>query len=74
VLLHQLGEDLLLDPELLLQGSDLAVLDLRDDLAAFAGLLQGRGPVFEKLLLPTIEQVGLDPEWIAHIGNRFLLQ
>ena len=40
MLLHPFGPDPLLHPQLLLQGTDLAVLDVRDGRAAVAVVLE----------------------------------
>jgi hypothetical protein len=74
VLLHQLGQHLVLGAELGLQGSNLAVLGIRAGLAAPAGLLEGGGAVLEENLLPVVEEGRLDAVLIAQVGDRDLLQ
>jgi hypothetical protein len=49
VLLHQLGQDLVLALQLLLEGNDLAVLGVRAGLAARAGGIEGGGGVLEEV-------------------------
>jgi hypothetical protein len=74
VLLQQLGQNLVLDPELLLQSGDLAVLDGFNGLVTFAVAGEGSGPVLEEFPLPSVEQVRLDAELVASVGHRLLLQ
>jgi hypothetical protein len=72
VFLQELGKDLVLGPELLLQGGDLAVLDGFDGLVPFAVAAEGSGPVLEEFPLPAVEQVGLDAELVTEVGDRLL--
>ena len=74
MLLHQLGQHLVLLLELLFEGSDLAIFDFLAGLVAFAVLLEGSSPVLKELTLPAIEQVRRDVELVADVGNRLLLQ
>jgi hypothetical protein len=74
VLLHQLGEDLVLALELLLERGDGAVLDVLLGLAAFAGMLEGGGAVVEELLLPELEEVHGEVVLLAEVGGGLLLQ
>ncbi len=48
---------------------DLALLGILEGFG-FAIVLEGSVTVLEKLLLPAIEQVGSDVEFIAEIGDR----
>jgi hypothetical protein len=74
MLLQQLGQNLVLDPELVLQGSDLAVLDGFNGLVTFAVAGEGSGPVLEEFPLPAVEQVWLDAELVTQVGHWLLLQ
>jgi hypothetical protein len=74
VLRHQLGEDLVLDPEFVLQGSDPFVLGVLVGLAVFAGGIEGSGAVLEELLLPELEEVDGEVVLLAEVRNRFLFQ
>jgi hypothetical protein len=74
VLLHEFGENLVLDAEFLLKGGDLLVLGLRAGIAAFAGCLEGGGAILEEGLPPVIEEGRLDAEFIAQIGDRGLFK
>jgi hypothetical protein len=57
VLLPEFGEDLVLALELVLEGSDRAVLGVLVGLTALAGVVEGGGAVVEELLLPEVEEV-----------------
>jgi hypothetical protein len=74
VLLHQLGEDLVLAAELVLQGSDLAVLGVVNGLAGPARGSEGGVAVLEELLLPAVEEVDGDAVVLAQVGDGGLLQ
>src|SRR5918999_1542503 len=74
MLLHQLGEDLVLALELFLEGGDLAVLGVFLGLATFAGLGEGSGAVLEELLLPEVEEGDGEVVLLADVRNRLLLQ
>jgi hypothetical protein len=71
VLLHQLGQDIVLPLELLLQGCD-ALLGLVG-LGAGADL-EGSHAVLEELLLPVVEQRGVNAGLFADGGNRDLVE
>src|SRR3954453_21114983 len=73
MLLHQLGEDLVLALELLLEGSDGAVLGVGIGLAAFVVAGEGGGAVVEELLLPGVEEVDGDAEFFTDVGDRDFL-
>ncbi|HZI76931.1 MAG TPA: hypothetical protein VFD73_23435 [Gemmatimonadales bacterium] len=60
MLLHQLGEDLVLALELGLQVGDLLVLGVGGGLAALVVGGEGGGAVLEELLLPVVEDVDGD--------------
>jgi hypothetical protein len=74
VLLHQLGEDLILALELVLEGSDLEVLVVLAGLAALAGVVEGGGAVREELLLPEVEEGDGEVVLLADVGDGLLLQ
>jgi hypothetical protein len=74
MLLHQLGEDLVLALELVLEGSDLDVLGVLAGLAAFAGVIEGGGTVLEELLLPEVEECDGQVVLLAEVGDGLLLQ
>src|SRR4051794_21606410 len=74
MLLHDLGEGLMLAAELVLQVSDLAVLGIRNDLVGFDGLLEGSGAVLEELLLPAVELGSVNAVFVAQIGDRDFFQ
>src|SRR5262249_7956152 len=42
--------------------------------AAFAGVLEGSGPVLEELFLPAVEEGRMDAVLVAQVGDRLLLQ
>src|SRR5947209_83551 len=73
MLLHQLGEDLVFALELLLEGSDGAVLGVGIGLAAFVVAGEGGGAVVEELLLPGVEEVDGDAEFFTDVGDRDFL-
>jgi hypothetical protein len=71
VLSHQLGQDLILALDLLLQVRDPFLFGLR----VRPGLgLKRRGPVLEELLLPTVEARRWQPQFVTELGDRLLLQ
>jgi hypothetical protein len=74
VLLHQLGEDLVLALELVFESGDLAVLRVLHGLEAFAGVSEGGGTVLEKLLLPEVEEVHGEAVFLTDVRDRLLLQ
>ena len=69
---HQFGQDFVLGLDLLLQELDplLLLLDLTD--GTFLRL-EGGSSVFKELLLPAIEDGGLQSMLLAQIGNRDLV-
>jgi len=71
MLLHQLGQHLILALELLLQVLDPLLLRLVVDphLA-----LEGRRAVLKKLLLPAVEDGRLQPQLVAELRDRLLFQ
>src|SRR5215813_6303558 len=73
MLLHQLGEDLVLALEFLLEGSNGAVLGVAVGLAAFVVAGEGQVAVVEELLLPGVEEVDGDAEFFTDVGNRDFL-
>jgi hypothetical protein len=74
MLLHQLGEDLVLALEFVFEGSDLAVLGVLRGLVAFAGVGEGCGTVLEELFLPEVEEVDGKLMFLTEVGDRLLLQ
>jgi hypothetical protein len=72
VLGHQFRQDFVLGLHFLLQELDpfLLLLDLTD--GTFLRL-EGRGSVFKELLLPAIEDGGLQSMFLTQIGNRDLV-
>src|SRR5215472_751430 len=74
MLLHQLGEDLVLTLELVFQGCDLAVLGIFAGLAAFAGVLEGSRAVLEELLLPEVEEGHGEVVLLTEVGDGLLFQ
>jgi hypothetical protein len=74
VLLHQLGEDLVLALEFGLEIGDLLVLGVGSGLAAFVVAGEGRLAILEKELLPGVEVVDGDTVFFAEVGNRDLVE
>src|SRR5690242_10447864 len=74
MLLHEFGEDLVLTLEFFFEGSDLAVLGVRDGLAVPVGFGEGGGAVVEELLLPEVEEVDGEVVLLADVGDGLLLQ
>src|SRR5581483_11296758 len=72
--LHQLGEDLVLAPEFVLQGGDGAVLGVAIDFAASVVGGEGGGAVLEELFLPVVEVGDSDAVLFAQIGDGDFLQ
>jgi hypothetical protein len=71
MLRHQFGQNLVLGLDLLLQVGDPLLVG---GVVRSRFLLEGRGPVLEELLLPAVEDRGLQPEFIAELRDRFILQ
>jgi hypothetical protein len=71
VLPHQLGQDLVLALDLLLQVFDPLLLGLV--IGADFGL-KGGAPVLEELFLPTLEHRRLQPKLVTELGDRLLFQ
>ena len=74
MLLHQLGEDLVLALELVLEGSDRSVLGVLAGLAALAGVVQGSGAVLEELLVPEVEEGDGEVVLLTDVGDGLLLR
>src|SRR4029453_13281127 len=74
MLLHQLGEDLVLALEFFLESSDLAVLGVLAVFVAFARVVEGSGAVLEELPLPEGEEVNGEVVLLAEVGDGLLLQ
>src|SRR5215472_14047668 len=71
MLRHQFGQHLVLDLDLLGQIVDPFLVGG----AVAAGLgCKGRGPVLEKLLLPTVKDGRLESQFIAELRDRLLFQ
>src|SRR5262245_13799948 len=73
MLLHQLGQDLVLAQELGLEFGDGAVLGVGIGLAALVVGGEGGRAVLEELLLPVVEVVDGDAVFFAEIGDRDFL-
>jgi hypothetical protein len=71
VLRHQFGEDLVLDLDLLLQIGDPLLLC---GVVGWHLLLEGSRPVLEELLLPAVEDRGLESKFIAELRDGLLVQ
>jgi hypothetical protein len=73
VLLHEFAEDLVFALEFGLELLDLFVLGVLAGLG-LAAVVEGGVPVLEELLLPAVEEVGRDAEFIAEIGDGHLVE
>src|SRR6516162_3231057 len=71
MLRHQLGQNLVLALDLLLQKLDAFLLGLV--VGAGFGLESG-GPVLEELFLPAVENRRLQPQFVTQLGDRLLFQ
>ena len=71
MLSHQLGQNLVLRLDLLLQIGDPFLLG---GMVRPCFLLEGSGPVLEEFPLPAVEEVRLDAELVTQIGDGPLLQ
>src|SRR6516165_3430145 len=71
MLSHQLGEDLILGLDLLLQVRDPLLVG---GVVGWSLLLEGGRAVLEELLLPAVEDRGLQAQFIAELRDRLLLQ
>jgi hypothetical protein len=71
VLGHQLGQNLVLSLDLLLQVGDPHLLS---GVVGWPFLFEGSRPVLEELFLPAVEDRGLQAEFIAELRDRLLLQ
>jgi hypothetical protein len=71
VLRHQLGQDLVLGLDLLLQVGDPLLLG---GMVGLCFLLEGGRTVLEEFLLPAVEDCGLEPLFITQFRDRHLLQ
>jgi hypothetical protein len=71
MLRHQFGQNLVLGLDLLLQVRNAFLFDLVIG-AGFA--LEGSGPVLEELLLPAVEDRGLESVLVTQLRDRRLLQ
>jgi hypothetical protein len=67
VLPHQFGQDLILALDLLLQALDPFLFG--PVVGPRLGL-EGRRPVVEELLLPAVEDGGLQPQLVTELGDR----
>jgi hypothetical protein len=66
MLLHEFGDDFVLALELGLQGGDPLALGVG---GAAVGAFEGGGAVLEELLLPGVEEGGLEMVLVAEIGD-----
>jgi hypothetical protein len=73
MLLHEFGEDLVLALELGFERFARFVLGVLDSLG-FAAVVAGDMSVLDELLLPAVEEVGGDGEFIAAIGHGDFFQ
>jgi len=71
VLRHQLGQNLVLGLDLLLQVLDAFLLGR---VVGAALPLEGRRPVLKELLLPAVEDGGVDAGLFAQVRDRNFLQ
>jgi hypothetical protein len=71
VLRHQFGQNFVLGPDLLLQVLDPFLFRPR---FGPGFLLKGHGAILEELLLPAIEYRRLQPQFIAQLRDRLLIQ
>ena len=71
MLRHQLDEDLVLGLDLLLQVGDPLLVS---GVVGWPFLLEGGRPILEELFLPAVEDRGLQPQLIAELLDRLLLQ
>ena len=71
MLRHQLGQDLVLGLDLLLQVGDPLLVG---GVVGWPLLLEGGRPVLEELFLPAVENRGLQAVLIAELRDWFLLQ
>jgi len=71
VLRHQLGQNLVLRLDLLLQVRDSLLLG---GVVGRRLLLEGRRPVLEELFLPSVEDRGLQAQFIAELRDGLLVQ
>src|SRR5215471_13784946 len=71
MLRHQLGQDLVLGLDFLLQIADPLLVG---GVVQSRFLLEGGRAVLEELLLPAVEDCGLQAEFIAELRDRLLLQ
>jgi hypothetical protein len=74
VLLHQLGQVLVLALQLVFEGSDLAILGVPVGLATFAGVGEGSRAILEELILPEIEETHVEVVLLADVGDGLLFQ
>ena len=70
MLLHELGQDLVLALELGLQLGELAVLVAGVGLAALVAVGEGGMAVLEEDLLPRVEEADGDVVFLADVGDR----
>jgi len=69
VLLHQFGDDLVLLLELVLQASDLFLLDRELVGGTFGNGMEGGLHVVEQNLLPSVDLIRLDPVLVTEVRN-----
>jgi len=71
VLRHQLGQNLVLRLDLLLQVCNPLLVS---GMTGWPFLLEGSSPVLEEFLLPPVEDRWLEPYFVAQLRDRLLLQ
>ena len=69
---HELGHDLVFAGELGFELLDLFLLGIFDGLA-FAAVLKSGMAVLEELLLPVVELVDLEAEFLAEVGDGYFV-
>src|SRR6266478_7960230 len=67
--LHELGHDLVFAGKLSFEVLDLLLLGILDGLGS-AAIGKSQMAVLEELLLPVVELIDLEPEFLAEIGDR----
>jgi hypothetical protein len=71
MIFHEFSEDFVLAFELFLEKGDPLLLEVRCPLGA---AFERGGAVLEELLLPSVEQRGVDAVPVAEVGDRCVLQ
>jgi len=70
---HNLSDHLVLAGQLRLKETDFSLQAAAPRvLETVTAFLERRRPILEKLLLPAIEDVRVQPEFVTDVGNRLL--